>query len=136
MFTKLFHNYKEIILYVFFGGCTTLVNLAAYFIFTRFFNISIMVSTLIAWWFAVIFAYITNRKLVFRSENTSIKAIMLEFAFFVACRLLTGFADMGIMYLFVDQFGWYDLMMKIISNIIVILGNYIASTLFIFKKRQ
>ncbi|MDF2486975.1 MAG: putative rane protein, partial [Herbinix sp.] len=63
-----------------------------------------------------------------------LRAILLEFAFFVACRLLTGILDVVIMYLFVDQLGWQDLIMKFISNIIVVLANYVASRLLIFKK--
>jgi putative flippase GtrA len=118
---------------MFFGGCTTIVNIFTYYISTRSFEINIMPSTLIAWCFAVLFAYITNRKLVFRSENISIKAITIELSSFVSCRLITGVIDFGIMYFFVDLLKINDLIIKIISNIIVILGNYIASRLLIFK---
>ena len=87
MLAKLFSQYKQMILYVFFGGCTTLVNLASYYVFSRIFGFGTIGSTLLAWCSAVLFAYITNRKLVFRSENTQVKAVLMEFAFFVGCRL-------------------------------------------------
>jgi putative flippase GtrA len=94
----------------------------------------IMLGTFLAWWFAVGFAYVANRKLVFHSQNKAMKAILLELTFFIACRLLTGVLDLGIMYFFVDRLRYPDLLLKIISNILVILGNYIASSLFIFRK--
>lgn len=131
---KLYQKYREIIWYVFFGGLTTLVNLTAYYILTRFFGIDILLGTFLAWWVAVGFAYVANRKLVFHSQNKAIKAILLELTFFIACRLLTGFLDLGIMYFFVDRLGLPDLILKILSNILVILGNYVASSLYIFKK--
>lgn len=133
MIAKLIHKYKEIILYAFFGGCTTLVNIFVYYISTRVFDISIMASTIIAWCFAVLFAYLTNRKIVFKSENVTVKSITIEFSSFISCRLFTGAIDLGIMYIFVDLLNLNDMLMKIISNILVIIGNYIASRLLIFK---
>jgi putative flippase GtrA len=136
MINKLFHKYKEMILYAFFGGCTTLVNIFTYYISTRFFHITTVASTIIAWCFAVLFAYITNRKLVFKSENVTIKSITIEFSSFLSCRLFTGAIDLGIMYVFVDLLNLNDLIMKVISNILVIIGNYIASRLLIFKNHS
>ena len=51
------------------------------------------------------------------------------------CRLITGFVDWGIMWLFVDIIGLNDVIIKIIANIVVIVLNYIASKLVIFKKK-
>lgn len=131
---NLFLKYKEIILYGFFGGCTTIVNVIIYYLSSRWLGLGTVVSTLLAWWIAVLFAYVTNRVMVFHSSNKEMRAILIEFAFFVACRLLTGILDIAIMYLFVDRLGCYDLIIKIISNVFVIIANYIASRLLIFKK--
>lgn len=131
---KLFVKYKELILYVFFGGCTTLVNVFSYFICTRMFHMHYLVSTVAAWFLAVVFAYVTNRKYVFLSENKDAKAILLEFVSFIGCRLLTGFLDVANMYIFVDLLKLNDVLIKIASNVFVIIGNYVASRLFIFKK--
>jgi putative flippase GtrA len=134
MISELFKKYKEVILYTFFGGCTTVVNVIAYVISTRVFHIHLLASTAIAWFLAVVFAYITNRKYVFLSKNTNINAIIIEFASFIFCRVFTGALDMGIMYLFVNILHYNDFIIKIVSNIIVIIGNYVASRLFIFKR--
>ena len=132
-FIKLFKQYKSIILYGFFGGCTTLVNIVAYAFSTRICHIGTVGSTIFAWVMAVIFAYVTNRRFVFESKVTQIKGIIREIIAFFSCRLLTGALDLLMMYVFVDMVGINDMLMKIINNIIVIILNYIASKLIIFS---
>jgi putative flippase GtrA len=136
MISKIYRKYKGVIGYVFFGGLTTMVNLAAYYILTRLIGTAILLGTFLAWCIAVGFAYITNRKLVFRSRNKAVKAVLLELTFFIVCRLLTGLLDLGIMYFFVYKIRFPDLPIKLLSNILVILGNYIASSLCIFGKHD
>lgn len=130
---KLILKYKSFILYVFFGGCTTLVNIVVYAICARAFHLGTVVSNIVAWILAVTFAYVTNRSMVFQSEARETKAILGEAISFFSCRLLTGGLDLLIMYVFVDLFGVNDLVMKVISNVIVIILNYVASKLLIFK---
>jgi putative flippase GtrA len=136
MIKKLWMKYKEMILYIFFGGCTTLVNVFTYFICTRLLQMHLLSSTVTAWLVAVLFAYVTNRRYVFRSENYTAKAILFEFVSFISCRLLTGAMDVGIMYVFVDLLKYNDLIIKILSDVMVIVFNYIASRLIIFKKHS
>lgn len=131
---KAYQKYKDIILYIFFGGCTTAINLLTYYAGTRYLGLGTIAGTFLAWWVAVVFAYLTNRKLVFHSSNKAPAAILLEFLFFVLCRLLTGLLDIVVMYFFVDRLGWPDLVMKPLSNLIVIITNYLASRWLIFKK--
>lgn len=131
---KTYQKYRDVILYVFFGGCTTAINLLTYYASTRYLGLGTIASTVLAWWVAVVFAYLTNRKLVFHSSNKAPGAILLEFLFFILCRLLTGLLDVAVMYFFVDRLGWPDLVMKPLSNLIVILTNYIASRWLIFKR--
>ena len=133
---KLFLKYKDIISYLFFGVCTTAVNIIAYWFCSYAMHLSTIPATAIAWILAVAFAYVTNRKWVFNSKAKGAKAIAREIASFVACRLLTGILDVAIMYIFVDRLNCPDLLIKIISNIIVIVVNYIASKLFIFNEKQ
>lgn len=150
----LFIKYKSVIYYLFFGGCTTLVNLVFYHLCANVLQIPNVPSTVIAWFFAVLFAYITNRKYVFESTVQG-KRIYLEMASFFGGRLLTGLLDVAIMYFAVDVFAinmmpWKDasvmnvdelavfisqnnMIWKIISNILVIILNYVISKLFIFK---
>jgi putative flippase GtrA len=97
---------------------------------------NVMAGTVTAWFLAVLFAYVTNRKFVFKSDSTTSKAILIEITAFFGCRLLTGFIDFGMMYVFADLLKYNDLVIKIISNVIVIVSNYVASRLIIFKHRD
>ena len=91
-------------------------------------------STAAAWAAAVLFAYITNKLFVFESRSFEKSLMIRELASFFTCRLLTGVLDLAVMYICVDCFGWNDMIMKVISNVLVIVINYVASKLLIFKK--
>ena len=130
---ELFNKYKEMILYLIFGGGTTVVNIVAYYISSRI-GVGTAVSTVIAWVLSVLFAYVTNRKYVFDSKATGLVPILKETASFFLCRLATGLLDLVIMVVFVDLLHFNDMIMKILSNVIVIVINYVASKLLIFKK--
>ena len=130
---NILRRHKDIVLYGFFGVMTTLVNILSYWIMVRVFRCSVMCGSVIAWITAVLFAYITNRKWVFHSEATGYDKVLREIASFFLCRLATGVLDWGCMYVFVEMFHLNDMLIKTISNIIVILVNYLASKLIIFK---
>lgn len=133
---ELFYKYKEMILYLFFGGCTTMINIVFYAVSTRIFEFDTIASTILAWILSVLFAYATNRKYVFESTNTTCAEIVKEIVSFFSCRVFSGVLDLVIMWLFVDVIGYNDLVIKIISNVIVIIINYVASKWFVFKKEK
>lgn len=126
-------TFMHIFLYGVFGVLTTILNIFIYWLCTRIFGLQVVLSTVIAWILAVLFAYLTNRKYVFHSTENSSAGIIKEIAEFFFCRLATGIIDVAVMYLFVDVLGFNDVIIKTASNIIVIILNYIASRLFIFK---
>lgn len=132
---NLYKKYKDIFWYAFFGICTTLVNLISYWIFARIFFFGTMISTIFAWLSAVLFAYWTNRIWVFHSTASSVHDILNELTKFFTCRIATGIVDWGCMFLFVDVLRFNDLFIKLIANIIVIILNYAASKLIIFRKK-
>lgn len=129
-------KYKDIILYLFFGVCTTAVNVISYWCGAHLLKMDTMLSTIIAWCLAVLFAYLTNRKWVFHSEASGTLEIIKEIGSFFACRLTTGIVDWVCMYVFVEVLKCNDLIIKIIANIVVIVLNYVASKLLIFKKNK
>lgn len=73
---------------------------------------------------------------VFFSKNNTLRSILFELASFIGCRLLTGAVDFTIMYVFVELLKYNDLIIKILSNVFVIISNYIVSRLFIFKEHN
>ena len=123
----------KIILYGIVGGITNLINIIAYWACTRLLYIPVVASTVIAWTVAVVFAYWANRTFVFHSTVNTLSGIIKEASEFLFFRITTGVLDVIIMYLFVDVFGFYDVIVKTTSNIIVIILNYIASKIIIFK---
>lgn len=105
-----------------------------YYICSSLLKLGTIPANVIAWILAVLFAYLTNRKWVFESYALTIKDIINEIIAFFSCRLLTGILDIVIMYIFVDIYSMNGMIIKCISNIIVIILNYVASKLFVFKK--
>ena len=131
---ELIKKYKQFILYAVFGVLTTLVNVAVYWLLAHLCSLSTLPSTILAWLAAVAFAYITNRIWVFESKAETKKEILREVLSFFGCRLATGVLDWAWMLIFVDILHINDLLMKLVANIIVIILNFVASKLFIFKK--
>lgn len=132
----LVEKYHDVIPYTVFGVLTTLVNILTYWLFAHFLHISIMTSTVLSWVLSVLFAYVTNRKWVFRSDAAAARAILREMSLFFSCRLATGALDWLNMFLFAKTLGWNDVWVKTISNVVVIIVNYAASKLLIFRHRE
>lgn len=132
----LLKKYKDILLYGIFGVLTTVVNIVCYWIMAHLAQCSVMVSTFGAWVAAVAFAYLTNRKWVFHSEATTTSEIVKEIFSFFSCRIATGAVDWACMFIFVDILGMHDVLIKAGANILVIILNYVASKLVIFKKKN
>ena len=133
---NLWKKYKELVLYLVFGVGTTVINIVVYYFCAHLFKFSTIASTCVAWILSVLFAYITNKIWVFESKSSELCIIIKEIISFFSCRLLTGLLDIGIMFIFVDILSFNDMWMKIISNVIVIVLNYVASKLLIFKKKN
>ena len=132
---ELLNRYRDLILYGFFGVCTTLVNMAVYWLCAHPLGMAVLPSTIIAWFMAVLFAYLTNRKWVFHSETSTRQELWKEIVSFYSCRIATGVVDWVLMFVFVDLLHMNDMVIKVLANVIVIVLNYIASKLVIFKKK-
>ena len=138
MIYKLFKHLltKEVILYVIFGVCTMILNMLAYTVLYNYFNCSNVFSTAVAWLIAVIGAYVSNRLWVFESRAKGAKSVIHEFAVFMSCRIATGVMDIAIMYISVDLLFLNEMVFKFISNVLVVVLNYIASKILIFKNEH
>lgn len=135
---ELYLKYDEIINYLFIGGCTTLISLLVYYlcVFTVFDPdkpLLLQCANILSWIIAVAFAYIANRKVVFKSKNKNVKG---EVGKFLGARIVTLLIDMLFMWLTVSVLHLNDKIMKIVSNVIIIILNYIFSKLFVFVKEK
>ena len=135
---QLYKKYKEIINYLIVGVLTTVVSLAVYYFSTFTFlnaenSVELQIANILSWVISVAFAYFTNRKYVFESKNQD---KLKEATKFVSSRITTLILDMIIMWLGVTILHFNDKLIKIISQVLVIVGNYILSKLFVFKKGE
>lgn len=132
---ELYRKHKEIINYLIFGGLTTVVNFISYYIVARIIGFEEIASSGISWFCAVLFAYITNRYLVFESKTHGVKDILKELVSFFACRILSGLlCEIGVFAFMVKVLNINDIVAKLITQVMVIILNYILSKCVIFKK--
>lgn len=126
---------KEVILYIVFGVLTTIVNIATFYVLTTFAHITENISNIIAIILAVVFAYVTNRKLVFNSTAKNVSEIIVEMFKFFSARFFTMLVEFfGFMLLF-DVIHIPNLISKVIVTVLVIVLNFFLSKFFAFKNK-
>lgn len=153
---------REIITYIIFGVLTTAVNLVTFYIFKKIF-ISIgwegvfnkllgsagwdkalellgsgtdyLDATVIAWTVAVIFAFVTNKLIVFESKSWKPAVAGKEFVGFIGARLFSLLVELVFMFVMVTLLKWNDFVAKFIVQVIVVILNYVFSKLLIFKNK-
>lgn len=135
---ELYKKYKEIVNYLIFGVLTTVVSLVVYYgtVYT-FLNpenaFQLQIANILSWIAGVAFAYFTNRKYVFESKETD---KVKEASKFVLARVTTLIMDMIIMWLGVTVLHFNDKIIKLISQVVIIVSNYVFSKLFVFKGKN
>ena len=132
---SLLKKHQEIISYLFFGGMTTVVNYIIYLPCYNLLHLSGALSNTVAWVVAVAFAYLTNKPFVFKSNDWSAKTVIPELAKFVGCRIGSGLAETAIIFITVDLLSFNGNIIKIITSILVVILNYVASKLVVFRKK-
>lgn len=132
---KICFKYKEIILYGIFGVCTTIINILSFFVLDDILKCNMIFSNVIAWILAFLFAFVTNKLFVFESVSNTVGQTVKEFRDFFLARFATLFIDTFLMWLLVDVVKFNSMITKIVVNIIVIVLNYIASKLWVFKEK-
>ena len=121
--------------YLFFGVLTTVVNYAVYLPCLNFLGFSAAVSNCIAWVVAVTFAFLTNKPFVFQSHDWSRKTVVPEFTKFIATRISSGVLETVILLIAVDTLGGNGNIWKLVTQVMVIVVNYVGSKLLVFKKK-
>ena len=133
---ELYKKYKEIINYMIFGGLATLVNFISYYIYARTLNVDEVISSGLSWFCAVLFAYVTNKLFVFESRKNTKKEMIKEMISFFLARILSGaLCDVGTFALMVKVLNINDIIAKLVTQVMVVIVNYIFSKL-IFKKEN
>lgn len=135
---NIYHKYEEIISYIIVGAMTTAVSLGSYYLCVlTIFNpnnaVLLQSANIISWILSVTFAFWANRKYVFKSKNPK---ILEEASKFYGARILTLLIDMLVMFVSVTVLHFNDKLMKIVSNIIILILNYVISKFLVFIKRD
>ena len=119
---------REMLSYIFFGICTTVVNIVVFQACTALLHWNWAVSNVLAWILSVLFAFVTNKLFVFQSKKSGSKRFIWEAVTFFA-------APMAGMWLLLDCLNVNSLLSKILMNVVVIIVNYILSKFIIFRKK-
>jgi putative flippase GtrA len=156
-----FEKYREIILYLIFGVLTTAVSFITYFLL---FHVGVALigqayewyvraaAQILQWVAGVLFAFFTNKKYVFGDTNTQTRHMWRKLAEFSASRVLTLVLDTVLTFGIVALLGALsyeaillplvkiplsaDPIAKCVAAVFVIVGNYVLSKLFVFRKAK
>ncbi|WP_035796675.1 GtrA family protein [Clostridium akagii] len=126
---------KEKILYLLFGVITTLINILIYWALSVLFQMNYFIANVIAWFFSILFAFVTNKVFVFKSYNKTINYIIKEGIYFLLARLVSLALDSGTMFVLIQILKINGIYAKLVSNIFVVLFNYFASKFVIFRNK-
>ncbi|MGL5351945.1 MAG: GtrA family protein [Clostridium sp.] len=122
---------KEVIKYLLAGILTTILNIFIFYMFNRI--SSYQIANSIAFIISIIFAYIVNKIYVFNSRSWEFKILTKEFYIFFLSRVGTYILDILFMLFLIEKINIKQLFSKILTNIVIIMLNYIMSK-YIFKK--
>lgn len=123
-------KYKEVLNYIIFGVLTTVVNWIVFQLCIEIFSMNWSIANVIAWIFAVIFAYVTNRIIVFQSSSPH---VIKELLLFVQFRLISLILEMLIMFVLIEMISFEPFASKIVTSVVVVIANYIFSKAVIFR---
>ena len=126
---------KEVILYVVFGVLTTIVNIGASYLLEGAFHVNGAIASAVGIILAVLFAYFTNRKMVFNSTATTFKEKLQEFGKFLLGRAFTMIVEEGGVILFYNILHLPFQPVKLALTIIVVILNFFISKFFAFKNK-
>ena len=139
---ELYKKNEEIVNYFIIGVCTTLVSLGVKYglLFTILDpkkSLELQLAVIISWIVAVTFAYITNRKIVFKSKN---KNILSEATMFFGARVTTLLMESFILWFFITLLELntkiYVIIWTLVSQVLIFIGNYIISKFFVFNNNE
>ena len=122
---------KETILYLIFGVLTTIINILTFSIMERL-TTNLLFNNTVAWICSVLFAFITNRNIVFQSTGNKLKELFL----FFGARIVSLLFDNALIFILIEKLMLNNILSKIIVNVFVVIINYILSKLIVFKKEK
>lgn len=134
-FAKSFYvTHKEMLLYLFFGGLTTIISILSFTFAYEVLCINEHISNLISWILAVTFAFVTNRTWVFKDAIQQDGSVFKQMVSFYAGRVFTLLVEEIILFVFITWLGFAAFLVKVATQVIVLILNYVISKYFVFRK--
>ncbi len=130
-----YKKHKSVLLYLLFGGLTTVISIAVFWLFRGPFGLDALVANVISWVCAVLFAFLTNRLWVFRAPTKTAGEFFRQMVSFYGGRVVTLLVEEALLAVCITWLGFPDMPVKIAAQVIVIVLNYFISKLFVFKKK-
>ena len=126
---KMYEN--DVIRYIFWGGCTTLVNLVSFYLM-RIAGLPLMAANIISIILAILFAYVVNSRFVFHDSCETLKDHIQPFVKFISARLVTMVIEVGGVWLLAVVMGFHDMVAKFCTQFLGLVLSYIFSKFLIF----
>lgn len=133
VFAPFYKRHKEVLLYIFFGGLTTVISIAVFWFFSYVVPLNELTANLLSWAGAVLFAYVTNRIWVFQSQARGLGMVLREMTAFFGGRVLTLLFEDAMLLIFVTFLHQDKMEIKLIATIGVMILNYVISKLVVFR---
>ncbi len=133
IFEPFYLKYKEMLLYLFFGGLAFVVSVATYSLFNMALHINELIANIFSWIITVLFAFFTNRIWVFQSPTEGAAAFLRQMISFYGGRVITLIIEEAILFVFITLLSFSSLGVKIAAQVVVIILNYVISKLIIFR---
>ena len=128
-------KHREVLLYLIFGGLTTLVSMLSFWLAYNVLGIHELIANVVSWICAVTFAYLTNARWVFESQAVTGQERLREAVSFYTGRLATLGVEELLILVFATWLGFNGLLVKLVAQVVVVILNYVISKLFVFKKK-
>lgn len=132
---KIWDKYKEAISYLFWGFVSFIISIASFYFLANICCLQALIANVISWIICVLFAYATNRTLVFKSQNNDMRSIGREFIQFISARVGTLILEELILFIGITCLHGDNMIVKLIGQVFVIILNYVLSKIWIFKKK-
>lgn len=133
IFEPFYAKYKEMLLYLFFGGLAFVVSVATYSLFNLVLHMNELIANIFSWIITVLFAFFTNRVWVFQSPTEGAGAFFRQMISFYSGRVITLLIEEAILFVFITLLSFSSLGVKIAAQVVVIILNYVISKLIIFR---
>ena len=128
-------KYREVLLYLVFGGLTTVVSLVSFWLCVYPLKLNVLVANVISWICAVTFAYFTTARWVFEARPETRGEKLRQFVSFYAGRLAILGVEELLLLVFVTWLGCNEMLIKLIAQVVVVILNYVISKLLVFRKK-